>query len=202
MPSFIKFWQGHVFLVDRFGITPRTQYLSHPVSHSDATKISRYVLFENVVIVLKSESCICEACYWDFHQKKNQERCIINKHCVRCCSVGADCECHTIDEWGAENWYQLDSIQSWRTYLHESGLINHQVSTTAMHLCRNHYWTIRREIAARKCGICSHSFNDSWWKLVSLHRNKKSLHRNKNKIVYNLNRIDRIVTEHVALMIL
>ena len=157
--------------------------MRYPGNDSDATKMSRYVSFENVSIALLSDSCICDGCQRDFERNKNNENSIPrwvkikrefylrastrNKHCVLCCTIGEQCVCHLIDEWGPESWYQIDNIETWRKYLQDSGIIDHQVPRDASHVCKNHFRAIRKLVNARKCGICSNSFNDSWWKLVS-----------------------------------
>ncbi len=123
----------------------------HSMKHpgAKAAEFSSWLSTKGKVIVLESDSCMCNACYTDCLQSTGEPRWvgyrpIVQKHCFVCCT-GALCECRSIREWGSNDWLEAENITNWTTYFRVFGDIKEDSICTSgeIHTCRNHYKTHR-----------------------------------------------------------
>ena len=128
-----------------------------------AFQFSLYLSCNNTYkISLRSDSCLCNACYIDCECATGKPRWLglskyfILKHCILCCQGVSECSCNIINEWGPEKWYDSDSeLQLWLDYFRNSGY-NVETSESCMgfNLCKAHYVTMRTAYRARACQVC------------------------------------------------
>ena len=128
-----------------------------------AFQFSLYLSCNNTYkISLRSDSCLCNACYIDCERATGKPRWLglskhfILKHCILCCQGVSDCLCNTINEWGPEKWYDSDNeLQLWLDYFRNSAYsLETSESCMGFNLCKTHYVTMRTAYRARVCQIC------------------------------------------------
>ena len=66
-------------------------------------------------IKLRSDSCLCDACYRDCTRASGKPRWLklsehaVYRHCILCCEgQSEDCSCKKIRDWGPPKWYDKD----------------------------------------------------------------------------------------------
>lgn len=122
-------------------------------------------------ISLRSESCLCNACYIDCERASGKPRWLrlskfyILKHCILCCQGVSSCTCTSINAWGPDKWYENDSeFQLWLDYFRNSEYsVMTSESCMGYSLCKTHYVNMRTACRNRACKVCGEDSSVTKW---------------------------------------
>ena len=123
-------------------------------------------LYKN--IILREDSCLCNACYIDCTRKTGKPRWyvyskqLVVNHCFLCCDPSGSCQCESICGWGPSNCFSGEKIEHWLMYFK---LNKYNVNDICgQMLCKRHYSVMRKEVQNRVCKMCKclSSNTDSW----------------------------------------
>ncbi len=152
----------------------------HPNENVD--DINNYLAVNDITFSIRQRSCLCNACYQDWKQKKNgfsQKRSlprwvimavppspqkyypVCHYQVQVCILLHTPCKME-VTRWGPKEWTKGLPLQLWSTFFKESkGLdyIFHEHS----HLCRKHYIDVDNKDRKRICQICGGKQNDCSW---------------------------------------
>ena len=118
---------------------------------------------------LRSDSCLCNACYRDCVRGTGKPRWLalskhlVCRHCVLCCNGPLVCTCDSILEWGPEQWYgTTDELKLWLEH-YQCSTVVHVDSQQNYNLCKSHYVSMRQVASNRSYQICSCTSPSQWY---------------------------------------
>ena len=118
-------------------------------------------------INLRSDSCMCDACYRDCLRGEGLPRWVglskylICKHCFLCC-LGDSCSCECITEWGPTQHLDDSEPQLWLNYFQRPSNTVKDNDSKEYHICKADKAYMHKVIINRACTICEGNSSPKW----------------------------------------
>ena len=118
-------------------------------------------------INLRSDSCMCDACYRDCLRGEGKPRWVglskylICKHCFLCC-LGDSCSCECITEWGPTQHLDDSELQLWLNYFQGPSDTVKVNENKEYHICKADKAYMHKVITNRACTICEGNSSPKW----------------------------------------